>query len=169
MLYKPAPDKLSIVYDGDCPFCSRYVAYLRLRESVGKVEMVNARQDPDVVAALHQGGYSLDEGMIVAYGGSVYHGQAAITVLAELSQETDLLRRFNAWILRSRFRARAIYPILRFCRNQTLRVLNRRRIHPGPSNLAQPSVVVAATVDERGDGDAERVLVGTADPERERR
>ncbi len=47
---------LFIVYDGECPFCSRYVALQRLRESIGKVSMVNARDHlPDVAAAKKPG------------------------------------------------------------------------------------------------------------------
>ena len=32
-----------LVYDGDCPFCSRYVQLLRIREAVGPLRLVNAR------------------------------------------------------------------------------------------------------------------------------
>ena len=35
--------RASIVYDGDCPFCSRYVKLVRLREALGSVDLVNAR------------------------------------------------------------------------------------------------------------------------------
>ena len=39
----------TIVYDGDCPFCSRYVALVRLREAVGQVVLANARDGGPVV------------------------------------------------------------------------------------------------------------------------
>ena len=32
-----------IVYDGDCPFCARYVRFVRLRDTIGHVALVNAR------------------------------------------------------------------------------------------------------------------------------
>jgi predicted DCC family thiol-disulfide oxidoreductase YuxK len=31
-----------LYYDGDCPFCSRYVRWLRLQRAVGSVHLVNA-------------------------------------------------------------------------------------------------------------------------------
>ena len=38
-----------LVYDGDCPFCSRYVQYLRLRQAAGPVRLVNAREGGPLV------------------------------------------------------------------------------------------------------------------------
>ncbi|MFT5932039.1 MAG: putative DCC family thiol-disulfide oxidoreductase YuxK, partial [Hyphomonas sp.] len=38
-----------IVYDGDCPFCSEYVKLLRLRDAIGPVSLVNAREDHPAV------------------------------------------------------------------------------------------------------------------------
>src|SRR5690606_25765599 len=41
---------LTIVYDGDCPFCTSYIRLLRIRDAAGPVRLVNAREDHDVVA-----------------------------------------------------------------------------------------------------------------------
>ena len=32
-----------IIYDGDCVFCSHYVRFVRLRETVGPVALIDAR------------------------------------------------------------------------------------------------------------------------------
>ncbi|MEL7174234.1 MAG: hypothetical protein AAFN05_14885, partial [Pseudomonadota bacterium] len=32
-----------LLYDGECPFCARFAAYTRLRETVGTLRLVNAR------------------------------------------------------------------------------------------------------------------------------
>ena len=34
---------LVLVYDDDCPVCSNYVQMLRIRESIGELKLVNAR------------------------------------------------------------------------------------------------------------------------------
>ena len=52
-----------IIYDGQCVFCSNYVRFMRLRDTVGHVELIDARtQDPRIGEYWSQG-YDLNEGM----------------------------------------------------------------------------------------------------------
>ena len=121
---------IRIVYDGDCPFCSRYVRLLRLRENF-TVELVNARDAPDRASALAARGFDLDEGMLVEHGDAVYHGADAVWILASLSSRATLWNRFNAAIFRSRRLSALFYPLLRAGRNLVLRLLGRRPIAAG--------------------------------------
>ena len=43
-----------IVYDGQCPFCSRYVELVRLRQSLGQVRLINAREGGPLVDELQR-------------------------------------------------------------------------------------------------------------------
>jgi predicted DCC family thiol-disulfide oxidoreductase YuxK len=129
----PAPrDGAVIVYDGDCPFCSRYVALVRLRDSVGPVRLVNAREPDPLVDELRDAGYDLDEGMVLRYGGRTYHGADCIMMLAMLSTPVGPFNRVNAAIFRSPTASRLLYPVLRTCRNAVLRLLGRTRIADMP-------------------------------------
>jgi len=47
-----------IVYDGDCPFCSRYVRLVRLRDAIGPVALVNARDGGELVDEIRAAGGS---------------------------------------------------------------------------------------------------------------
>ncbi len=42
---------LSILYDGQCPFCRRYTDLLRLRQSVGEVRLVDLRRDSVIMGS----------------------------------------------------------------------------------------------------------------------
>lgn len=117
-----------IIYDGECPFCTRYVRFLRLREAVGAVDLVDARSDDTRVAAALDAGYDLDEGMIVSLNGAVYHGADCIHRLALLSTSSGLFNRLNAFWFRSPTVSRVLYPLLRACRNAVLRLLGRGKI-----------------------------------------
>ncbi len=117
-----------IIYDGECPFCTRYVRFLRLREAVGAVDLVDARSDDPRVAAALKDGYDLDEGMIVSLNGTVYHGADCINRLALLSTSSGLFNRLNAFWFRSPTLSRVFYPLLRACRNLALRLLGRGKI-----------------------------------------
>lgn len=117
-----------IVYDGECPFCSRYVKLVRLRDSIGPVELVDARRGGPVVDEVVAAGLDLNEGMVLKLDGRLYHGDACINMLALLSTPSGAFNRFNAAVFGSRKAARALYPVLRAGRNATLRLLGRDRM-----------------------------------------
>ena len=119
---------IRIIYDGGCPVCSRYVTYVRLRESVGKVSLIDARTDRDVAVDLAERGFDLDEGMIVEYGGNIYHGEDCVHLIAMLSSRSGWFNRLNAIIFRRRSLARLLYPVLRAGRNALLWMLGRKKL-----------------------------------------
>lgn len=119
---------LVIVYDGECPFCSNYVQVLKLRESAGTVQMVDARSDHALVAELQRDGYDLNEGMVVLYGHRIYYGAECVHMLALLSTDSGVFNRINSAVFRSRTLSRVLYPVLRSGRNITLRLLGREKL-----------------------------------------
>lgn len=119
-----------IVYDGDCPFCSRYIRLLRLRDSIGTVSLINAREGGPLVQKLNAQGYNLNEGMILVMDGQTFVGDVCIHRLALMSTNWGLFNRVNRFIFGSRRLSAWLYPVLRFGRNQTLRLLGRSQISP---------------------------------------
>lgn len=117
-----------IVYDGQCPFCSRYVQLVRLRETLGPVKLIDARGGGPEVDALLDAGIDLDEGMALKTGGRIYHGDECINMLALLSTRSGVFNRLNATVFRSRAVSRLLYPALRVGRNVALRLLRREKI-----------------------------------------
>lgn len=116
---------IEIIYDGECPFCSNYVRLIRLRETFGWVELIDAREKPDLVNALAAEGIDLNVGMAVRHDGRVYHGDAALHFLATASGRDNLFTRVTRTIFASPRAARLIYPLLRLGRNATLRLRRR--------------------------------------------
>ncbi len=124
-----APEGPVIVYDGECPLCSAYVRMLRLRRAAGPVTLVDAREaGHPLVARARAEGLDLDRGMVVALGGRLHHGDAAMTVLSLLTTPIGQFNRLTAWIFRSPARARFLYPAMVAGRNLVLRLLGRRKI-----------------------------------------
>lgn len=121
-------DRLSVVYDGECPFCSAYVRMARLRESVGEVDLVDARTRPDIVAEMRGRGLEINDGMFVQFQGQGYFGGDAMHVLAMLSSSQAGLNRLTGAALSQRWLARALYPALRTGRNLALVLLGRAKI-----------------------------------------
>jgi predicted DCC family thiol-disulfide oxidoreductase YuxK len=118
-----------IVYDGQCPFCSRYVALLRLREALGRVALIDARQGGPLVDEIRAAGLDLDDGMVLKMDGRLYHGDECIHRLALLSTPSGLFNRVNAAMFRSPTASRLLYPVLRTGRNAALRLLGRPKLN----------------------------------------
>jgi predicted DCC family thiol-disulfide oxidoreductase YuxK len=123
-----APDA-TIVYDGQCPFCSRYVQLVRLRRAVGSVKLVDAREGGPLVEELMAAGFDLDEGMVLKLGDRLYHGNECVHMLSLLSTPSDSFNKINRLIFRSRRASRLLYPVLRGGRNLVLAALGRTKIH----------------------------------------
>lgn len=120
--------KAVLVYDGDCPFCSRYVRLVRLRESLGGLTLVNARSGGPIIDKVQAEGHNLDDGMVLLMDGHTYHGEGCIHRIALMSSPSGAFNRFNRLVFSSPRASRLLYPVLRAGRNATLRLLGRRRL-----------------------------------------
>ena len=101
---------------------------LRLRESVGPMPFINARDGGSEVDEIFLAGLDLDEGMVLHLGANLYHGEDCIHALALLSGSHSFFNRVNGWVFRSKLRSRWLYPILRAGRNAALFLLGRKKI-----------------------------------------
>jgi len=121
---QPASPSL-IIYDGDCIYCQNYVRFVRLREAIGPVELLDARSNDPRVQLYWRQGYDLNEGMLFVHRGRVHHGADALQVLASLSSPNGALNRLNARLFSNSRAARLLYPLLKLGRRLTLRVRGR--------------------------------------------
>lgn len=122
---------ITIIYDGDCPFCSAYVRMVRLKEAVEPVRLIDARSRQDLVRGLRAQGFDLDRGMVVQMDGTTYHGAKAMHVLSLMTTRLGAFNRLVRPAFSNPKVARAIYPVLVAGRNAVLFVLGRGRINPG--------------------------------------
>lgn len=116
----------TIYYDGDCPFCSRYVALLNLRETVGKVQFVDLREAKEMHAELIAEGYDLDQGMVVDIDGRRVGGADAVQALAGMSTPSGVFNRMNRVLFGSSIASAVVYPVLRSGRWLTLMLMGRK-------------------------------------------
>ncbi len=117
---------VTVYYDGDCPFCARYVTLVRLREAAGPVALVDLRSDPVRRQALEAEGFDLDLGMVVETDdGRRMAGDEAMTALSLMSTPSGIANRLSAAIFSRPWLAAVLYPVLRAGRNLTLLLLGR--------------------------------------------
>lgn len=118
-----------VLYDGQCPACSRYVAATGLAGR-SDIVLIDARQAPALVAEHAAAGRHIDEGMVVAVEGVMHFGADATRKLAEIGRPSTVGRRFLLWFVGEAPWARALYPALSAGRRWLLRRLGRPLIDP---------------------------------------
>lgn len=126
--------KVQVVYDGECPFCSRYAQLVTIRKSVGELELIDAREDGPTVREVKKRDLDLDEGMVVIVDGRYFHGSDAMHCIALLSTRVGLFNRLNAALFKHSRLAGFFYPVLRTGRNAVLALLGRRKLSQRPSS-----------------------------------
>jgi predicted DCC family thiol-disulfide oxidoreductase YuxK len=119
-----------LLYDGECPFCSRYVRHVRLREAIGPIMLANAREHAALLEEVRRLGFDVDTGMVLKLDGNYYHGADCIHALALLTTPSGWFNRLNSVVFKSSTAAKVLYPVLRTGRNLTLRLLGRARLQP---------------------------------------
>ena len=118
-----------LLYDGDCPICSAYVAMARLRRLYPDLRIVSARREPALVAELRTRGYEINEGMVLCLDGAIHFGADATRMIAVLGRSSpSRWRRAALGLIGTAPWAGALYPWLNRGRGPLLRLLRRRPI-----------------------------------------
>jgi predicted DCC family thiol-disulfide oxidoreductase YuxK len=123
------PAKVLLIYDKDCPACNAYCQVVRIRQSVGELVLINARDNSEIMQQITALGLDIDQGMVVKTGQSWYYGSDAIHMLSLLSSRSGVFNRLNYWLFKSPARAKYLYPVLRACRNLLLKLLGKHKIN----------------------------------------
>jgi len=126
--------EILLVYDKECPACDAYCQIVKIRETVGDLQLIDAREKSEVLDEITELGLDIDQGMVLKMGGQLYYGSDAIHALALISSRSDLLNRINYWIFKSKSVASWLYPVLRLFRNLLLKMLGKTKIN----NLGAP-------------------------------
>jgi len=120
---------VDVYYDGECPFCTRYVRMLRLKEAVGHLRLIDLRENSEIRSELLRQGFDLDQGMVVEIGGRRYGGGEATNQLALMSTPINWFNKLNRLIFSNAQMSRLSYPVLRTGRWVTLFAMGRQGIN----------------------------------------
>lgn len=121
--------QIFLIYDKECPACHFYCQIVRIRQSVGELVLIDAREHPEVLQEITAEGLDIDQGMVLKMDGLLYYGADAIHLLALLSSRSGLFNRLNYWLFSSKKISDILYPILRSCRNVLLKLLGKTKIN----------------------------------------
>lgn len=112
-----------LVYDGECPVCTNWCRYARIRDTVGELRLVDARKPGVLMDEITAAGLDIDQGMVLKFKDVMYYGPDAIWMMSLLSTSSGAFNRLNYWFFGSPKRARFFYPIGKAFRNMVLKVM----------------------------------------------
>jgi predicted DCC family thiol-disulfide oxidoreductase YuxK len=123
------PPASYLLYDGECPACRSYVAFSRLRMLHPDLQVLDARQQPRLVADLRAAGFEINDGMVLKLGEAIHFGPEATRMIAELGRDAaSPITRVGLAAIGSAPWSRALYPWLNRARQLLLRLLGRKLI-----------------------------------------
>ena len=118
------PDNF-VLYDGECPVCAGYMAIAQLKRLRPDFQVLDARTEPVLVAALRAEGHDVNESILVRLGSTVYKGADATRLIARLGSANPFIRRTALVLLGGGRFGAWLYPVQRAIRNGLLRALGR--------------------------------------------
>ncbi|MEO6608978.1 MAG: DCC1-like thiol-disulfide oxidoreductase family protein [Aestuariivirga sp.] len=112
------------VYDGDCPICNFAANALQIRSAIGNLNLVNARLEPfhSVMQEVRAKRLNLNDGMVIKFQDTCYHGADALHVMAMLGTRHGWFNRMNVYLFRSKMLSSLFYPAMRAARNFAIRL-----------------------------------------------
>ena len=122
-------DEILLVYDRECPACNAYCQVVQIRESVGDLRIVDARENSEVLYEITAQGLDIDQGMVLKMGDQLYYGADAVHTLALIGSRSGVFNRINYWIFKSKTISSILYPVLRFFRILLLKILGKSKIN----------------------------------------
>lgn len=111
---------LYLIYDGDCILCRNSAQALKIKKTVGHLEIINARSCHPMVIEAKESGYDLNEGILVKFKNKYYYGNDAIHFLALISNSSDVFNKMTSFIFKSKVLSICLYPVFKSFRKTLL-------------------------------------------------
>lgn len=102
-----------LIYDGECPFCNKFVELMQLKHAMPLLTLHNGRTDNQLINALHSNNYDLNKGMILIYQNNIFYGDKCINKLSQLIKKNNFFNKIIYLCFRNQLLAKILYPILK--------------------------------------------------------
>lgn len=119
----------ALIYDGECPVCSNYVAFSNARKNIPSLKLLSARQEHNLVKAAWQQGFNLNNEMVLFHNGQWFSGADVMSQLDAFGQPS-LTDKLLAVVLGKSASRNSRYAFLVKLRKLLLWILRRSEIKP---------------------------------------
>ncbi|CDZ77365.1 hypothetical protein BN59_01648 [Legionella massiliensis] len=119
---------LYVIYDGECYFCNHTAKALKIKEAVGELVLINARENHELINEALRQGFDINEGIVVYYRLKFYHGKKAINLLNRLADKSTIFNKLSHLIYKNNCATFLGYPFLKLLRNVNLSLQGKSKI-----------------------------------------
>lgn len=119
-------EKITLYYDGDCPFCTEYSKYVKLKQRYDII-ILDARTELDKIRYFNSKGFNINNGMIleIENNNAIYQGDSAILEIDRLLEHTTFLDKLRTAVTHIPYLMRLAYPIIKWFRYLTLKAMGK--------------------------------------------
>ena len=115
--------KLTLYYDKQCPFCSKYAKLLKLKENF-EINLKDARENIDEISVLCKN-LDINDGFIVLYKNDCFQGAKALEFLNRAVDKTTILGKLHFFFAYENIFSRFLYKSLFILRKIALFILRK--------------------------------------------
>jgi predicted DCC family thiol-disulfide oxidoreductase YuxK len=115
--------KITLYYDKECPFCSKYANFLKLKENF-KITLKDARENLDEISIVC-GNLDINDGFIVVYKNDCFQGAKALAFLNSAVDKTTILGKLHFFFSYENVFSKVLYKILFILRKVILFILRK--------------------------------------------
>jgi predicted DCC family thiol-disulfide oxidoreductase YuxK len=121
---------ISIFYDGECPFCTKYAMYQNIKNSFKSVSLINLRELSQQQSELLQNFKAdVNKGVIVIHGDTnnqkFLQGRLAVAFLSQYDNHNWFMKTMHSFF-RVPFISNVLYAIVFILRKITLKILGKK-------------------------------------------
>lgn len=115
--------KLTLYYDKQCPFCSKYANLLKLKENF-KITLKDARENLDEISVLCKN-LDINDGFVVLYKNECFQGAKALEFLNRAVDKTTVLGKLHFFFAYENIFSKFLYKTLFILRKIILFILRK--------------------------------------------
>lgn len=115
--------KITLYYDKQCPFCSKYANFLKLKENF-EITLKDARENQSEIS-IFCGKLDINDGFIVLYKNDCFQGAEALEFLNSAVDKTTLLGKLHFFFAYETVFSKILYKILFILRKVILFILRK--------------------------------------------
>lgn len=115
--------KLTLYYDKQCPFCSKYANLLKLKENF-EITLKDARENLDEISVLCKN-LDINDGFIVLYKNDCFQGAKALEFLNRAVDKTTIFGKLHFFFAYENIFSKFLYKTLFILRKIVLFILRK--------------------------------------------